>query len=92
MSGVEEMLSVMVCPLGVTTAVVKAMDALADGGPRSCFEDAVNSTSDIDETKDKSSKEAKFAFTALQVIVCLLARYHPGVLQLPGIKTPEGES
>lgn len=50
-------------------AVLRALE-LADGGSRSCF----------NETPETA---CQFTLTTLQVIVCLLARYHPSVLQLP---------
>lgn len=66
----EEILSVLLCPLATDMkTVLKALE-LADGGPRSCFDES-------------SDNPCLFTLTALQVIVCLLARYHPSVLQLP---------
>lgn len=64
----EELLSILVCPAATDMeAVLKALE-LADGGSRSCFNENPDST-------------CQFTLTILQVIVCLLARYHPSVLQ-----------
>nr|CDS27095.1 HEAT repeat containing protein 5B [Hymenolepis microstoma] len=66
----DELLSIVICPMATDMeAVLRALE-LADGGSRSCF----------NETPETASQ---FTLTALQVIVCLLARYHPSVLQLP---------
>ncbi|VDO12287.1 unnamed protein product [Rodentolepis nana] len=66
----DELLSIVICPMATDMeAVMRALE-LADGGSRSCF----------NETPEAASQ---FTLTTLQVIVCLLARYHPSVLQLP---------
>ncbi|VDD83197.1 unnamed protein product [Mesocestoides corti] len=75
---VEELFAYLTCPSASgVEAVVKALE-LADGGARSCFDGG-------DESR---TPECRLTITVLQVVVCLLARYHPSVLQMPTPQSP----
>lgn len=66
----EELLAVLLCPCATDMEVVLKALELADGGAKSCFEESPDSS-------------CRLVLAILQVIVCLLARYHPSVLQSP---------
>lgn len=66
----EELLAVLLCPCATDMEVVLKALELADGGAKSCFEEPPDSS-------------CRLVLAILQVIVCLLARYHPSVLQSP---------
>ncbi|KAL5112037.1 HEAT repeat-containing protein 5B [Taenia crassiceps] len=66
----EELLAVLLCPCATDMEVVLKAFELADGGPKSCFEES-------------SDSSCRLVLAILQVIVCLLARYHPSVLLSP---------
>ncbi|KAL5963194.1 HEAT repeat-containing protein 5B [Taenia solium] len=66
----EELLAVLLCPCATDMEVVLKALEFADGGAKSCFEEPPDSS-------------CRLVLAILQVIVCLLARYHPSVLQSP---------
>ncbi|VDM18926.1 unnamed protein product [Hydatigera taeniaeformis] len=75
----EELLAVPLCPCATDMEVVLKALELADGGSKSCFEESPDSS-------------CRLVLTVMQVIVCLLARYHPSVLQSPVSKhTPSSK-
>uniref|UniRef100_A0A0X3P7M8 HEAT repeat-containing protein 5B n=1 Tax=Schistocephalus solidus TaxID=70667 RepID=A0A0X3P7M8_SCHSO len=71
-------------------ARVSALLELADGGPRSCLASEGHAQEQQQQQQQprpqalNDTSERPFSFVALQVIVCVLARYHPSVLQDPG--------
>ncbi|BHF58151.1 HEAT repeat-containing protein 5B [Sparganum proliferum] len=94
-STLEELTGFLICPLAFTSATgcsshplsasdlarVSALLELADGGPRSCLNPEGHAREQPQPSNDAS--ERPFSFVVLQVIVCVLARYHPYVLQDP---------
>nr|VZI30211.1 unnamed protein product [Spirometra erinaceieuropaei] len=96
-STLEELTGFLICPLAFTSATgcsshplsasdlarVSALLELADGGPRSCLNQPEDHAREQRQQPSNDASERPFSFVVLQVIVCVLARYHPYVLQDP---------